>query len=74
MTTDNPPLGEVRWEVEAWPHDMGANGHHWSAGTLPAADVARELRWLADRIERDWTTPECPWPDEHAARPHQEHT
>jgi len=63
---DNPTRGEISFRIEAWPHDPGANGEHYSAGCLPAAEVVRELRHLADRIEQDWAHPECPWPEEHA--------
>jgi hypothetical protein len=61
----NPPIGQVELRVEATPHDLGANGHHYSWGVYPAAAAARELRGLADRIEGDWANPECPWPDQH---------
>jgi len=61
----NPPWGHVDIEVEVTPHDMGANGHDWFKGTMPAADAARQLRTLADRIEADWSAPQCPWPSEH---------
>jgi len=63
----NPPVGEVWFHVEAWPHDREANGEEYMTACLPAADVARDLRRLADRIESDWATPECPWPSEHLA-------
>lgn len=61
----NPPIGHVEVRVEATPHDLGANGHHYSWGVYPAAAAADELRDLADRIEREWTDPACPWPGEH---------
>lgn len=61
----NPDRGEVAFRIEAWPHDSGANGEHYSAGVLPAADVAQELRELAGRIVDDWAVPYCPWPSEH---------
>lgn len=50
-----PKPGEVAWTVEAWPYDPGANGHHYSSGCMPAPDVSRELRALADRIDLDWS-------------------
>lgn len=51
---EDPPPGEVSYRVEAWPHNQGANGRHYSAGTVPARDVSAELRSLADRIDKEW--------------------
>ncbi len=54
MSDWTPQPGEVAWRVEAWPHNFGAIGEHYSSGCLPAAEVVRELRNLADEIERYW--------------------
>lgn len=56
----NPPLGEIRLEISAIPHDAGLNGEHWSSGIMSAADAVTELRNLADFIDRHWReTQEC---------------
>jgi hypothetical protein len=68
LTGKNPAPGEVAYRIEVWPHDSGANGEEWSVGTQSAADLARELRRLADRVERDWADPECPFLD-HRTEP-----
>lgn len=57
---NNPDVGKVSFRVEAWPHDPGANGEDYHSGHLPAAEVARILRDLADRCD-SWGDPDCPW-------------
>jgi hypothetical protein len=58
---NNPDPGNVGFRVEAWPHDPGANGEDYHSGHMPAAEVARVLRDIADRCEKYWSDPECPW-------------
>jgi hypothetical protein len=66
---DNPDPGKVGYRIEAWPHDPGANGEDYHSGHLPAAEVARALRNIADRCERYWADPECPWAGEPGHTP-----
>jgi hypothetical protein len=67
---DNPEVGKVGFRVEAWPHDPGANGQEYVSGHMPAAEAARWLREIADRID-GWADPDCPWAgqDGHAPAP-----
>jgi hypothetical protein len=52
---DNPEPGHVTYRVEARPHAPALNGEEGESGCLPAAEVARNLRAVADTIERYWT-------------------
>lgn len=58
---DNPDVGWVAFRIDAWPHDPGANGQEYASGHMPAPEAARWLRDIADRCERYWSDPECPW-------------
>lgn len=60
---NNPDIGSVSFRLEVWPHDPGANGEDYHSGHMPAGEVARILRYVADRCE-SWADPECPWPEE----------
>ena len=59
MKYKNPLKGFVRFRIELYPHDPGANGEEYTSGELSAYEVVLELRRIANRVELDWINQEC---------------